>query len=175
MKNSKKIIGLVLVGALILVMALFYFKNNSIIQNQDKIDIQVNNSEKQDDSSITQKSNNIIRSIKINNQIFLVELAQSEKERAKGLGGHRKLNHNEGMLFIFPEATHHNFWMKDMQFDIDILWILNDEIVYIEKNVAYKTPEKIYQPKVQSDKVLELLAGITEKDNIQVGDKILFE
>lgn len=117
---------------------------------------------------------NNINEIKINDVKFSFEIANDELERKKGLGGRGGLCDECGMLFIFDKAGQYGFWMKDMKFDIDILWIRDGKIVYIEKNVFYKTPEVIYKPDVESDMVLELNSGKVDEFGIRVEDKINF-
>ena len=42
------------------------------------------------------------------------------------------------MLFRFSQAEKYSFWMKDMRFPLDIIWIKNREVVHIEKNISEK-------------------------------------
>ncbi len=109
--------------------------------------------------------------IQINKQKFFVELALAEDEQAQGLGQRKDIKENEGMLFVFPEKKEHSFWMKDMQFDLDIIWIEEGKIVYIAKNVSQGSPETI-NPKINSDKVLEIKSGLSSKYNFQIGDSV---
>ena len=61
--------------------------------------------------------------VTIGNTIFSVEVASTTIEQARGLSGRAGLKNNEGMLFLFNSAGVQNFWMKDMNFPIDIIWI----------------------------------------------------
>src|SRR3989344_9082121 len=54
---------------------------------------------------------------------LLVEVADSEVERAQGLSGRKVLAEQTGILFVFPTAEQHAFWMKDMNFALDIIWL----------------------------------------------------
>ena len=83
-------------------------------------------------------------------QIF-VEIADSDLTREIGLSGRQKLKEyfidnkliTEGMLFSFPTESKPVFWMKDMNFDLDIIWLdHNLKIVYIEKNVRTSSYNK---------------------------------
>ena len=66
---------------------------------------------------------------------FYVEVADTLNEREKGLSGKQSLEINKGMLFIFEKETLSGFWMKDMNFPIDIIWIdKNMRIIGIEKS-----------------------------------------
>src|SRR5438094_9545272 len=52
-----------------------------------------------------------------------VEVARTDAEREKGLGGHAPLGQYDGMLFIFDQPAPYAFWMKGMTFPLDMLWI----------------------------------------------------
>lgn len=111
--------------------------------------------------------------ITINNHKFKIETVVSEEAREKGLSGRTELCDNCGMLFLFNTLGNHSFWMKDMNFDIDILWIANNEVVQIDKNVsASRGSEEIKTSKFPVDKVLEINAGKSDTLGIKVGDKI---
>ena len=114
--------------------------------------------------------------LKIKEQNIKVELAETEQERIKGLSGRENLCDNCGILFIFNKEDFHSFWMKEMKFPIDIIWINNDKIVQITKNADLTQAKNIptYTPKQKANKVLEVNAGFCEKHNIKVGDKVLF-
>ena len=110
--------------------------------------------------------------------IINVELAQTEVEREQGLSGHKPLEENEGMLFIFERPGFHGFWMKDMLFAIDIIWLApseiegNAKIVHIERNLSPDTYPKIFGPNNQALYVLEVNAGFAEKNNWVEGDEV---
>lgn len=117
---------------------------------------------------------------RINFKEFLVEVANDLKSRTKGLSLREKMDENQGMLFVFEKPGFHSFWMKDMKFDLDIIWIFYDTIVYIEKNVKAPSLEgdtelKIYTPKERANLVLEVNSGISSKYNFKIGDKIKIE
>lgn len=111
------------------------------------------------------------KTVQINGQKFFVELALTEKEQTQGLGRRKDMKENEGMLFVFLEKKEHSFWMKDMQFDLDIIWIEEGKIVYIAKNVSHNLSETI-NPKINSDKALEIKGGLSSKYNFQIGDSV---
>lgn len=104
---------------------------------------------------------------------FLVEIADTPQERARGLSGRESLAENEGMLFVFDEPEKYVFVMAGMQFPIDIIWINGNEVVGFEKNVQ-PAPSKSSgsYPSPVVDKVLEVSAGTVDRLNIQSGDTI---
>lgn len=112
-----------------------------------------------------------------NDQKVILDIADSPKEREMGLSGRNSLSDNRGMLFLFDEPVVPSFWMKGMKFSIDIIFINNDKIVTIYKNVpAPKTtteiPSTYYQPTDPINKVIELKAGMADKFGLKVGDSI---
>lgn len=109
--------------------------------------------------------------VSVNGKIFITELALTPKEQEKGLGERKDLCERCAMLFYFKTKDIYLFWMKDMNFDLDIIWILDNEIAYIEKNVSHQSLEKI-DPKIKADKVFEINAGLSEKFNFKIGDRI---
>lgn len=118
---------------------------------------------------------NSILNIKIKEKILKVEVADTPFLQEKGLSGRENLNENEGMLFVFNFLDKHGFWMKDMNFPIDIIWLDEEmKIVWIEKNVAPLSYPKIFSPKSDAKYVLEVVSGFSQKSNLQTGDLIEF-
>jgi hypothetical protein len=120
------------------------------------------------------KFENPMTQIKINNQVFKVDIVNSQKDIEKGLCGRKSLDENFGMLFEFPDTDFRTFWMKDMNFDLDILFIENNTIKEIK---TLQKPTSAYIPfhrsKEKANSVLEINAGLCEKFRIKVGDKIV--
>lgn len=113
--------------------------------------------------------------IKIGNAILSVEIADTPFERTNGLSFREKIGENEGMIFIFEDSQYRKFWMKNMKFSVDIIWIdENLKVVGIQENV----PPESYPDTFESPKpvkyVIEVNAGWTKKNKIKTGDKILF-
>lgn len=103
------------------------------------------------------------------------EIADTPEKRQLGLMYREKLNEKSGMLFVFPEENYHAFWMKNMKFPIDIIWIDgNYRIVHIEKD-AQPCIElcKSYFPKEKAKYVLEVSANFTEREGIRVNSTTL--
>lgn len=116
-----------------------------------------------------------ISRVKIGDEIINVRLAATEAERNRGLSDTPGLSDNEGMLFIFEKPDFYGFWMKDMLFSIDIVWVSEDlEAVHIEKALSPETFPKIFQPKERALYALEVKSGLTEKLGLELGDKLEF-
>jgi uncharacterized membrane protein (UPF0127 family) len=79
------------------------------------------------------------------------------------------------MLFVFDRPDTYSFWMKDMNFPIDIIWLSSDmKVVYTKKNARPELYPEIYIPKEKAKYVLEVVAGFSDKNNLQEGDSVLF-
>lgn len=105
-----------------------------------------------------------------------IEIVDTAEKRSQGLMFRDKLGEKEGMFFIFPERGRHNFWMKNMKFSLDIIWINQDKVIVdIRKNVppcANDCPS--YTPQVNAKYILEVNAGFADKNKIGVGDAVRF-
>lgn len=113
--------------------------------------------------------------IYINGRQLTVEIADEPHEQSRGLSGRKFLEENDGMLFIFPQPDKHSFWMKDMKFPLDIIWI--DEkltIVDMAKNLSPETFPATFSPSSPVKYVIEINAGWSDKNNITIGDKVSF-
>ena len=108
------------------------------------------------------------------NITFNVEVAKTIEERRIGLMYRKKLLNNEGMLFIFPREKIIQLWMKNTYIPLDVVFISeNKVIVDIKKNME-KLSETIVKSKVKSRYALEFNAGLINKLDIEIGDKVLF-
>lgn len=117
-----------------------------------------------------------IKTIQINNTKINIEVVDSGPKREKGLSGREKLQENQGMLFIFQDIGYHSFWMKEMNFSLDFIWIRNNKIVEITENVKpedYQPPKTLIS-KTEVDSVLEVNSGFCKKNNIKIGDELVY-
>ena len=114
--------------------------------------------------------------ITINDHAFFVETVSDPQAQQIGLTKYNSIKEDQGMLFIFEQPGDYGFWMKNMQFPIDILFINNDTIVTIVSNAEPAAADAenptIYHADAPIDKVLEITAGLAEKYELKRGDKI---
>lgn len=103
------------------------------------------------------------------------EVADTPARKQRGLSGRAALPEGRGMLFLYGEPGLHGFWMPDMRFDIDILWIRGGRIVHVESRVSKDEPARVYRPREPADLVLELPAGTAERRGFRVGDAVEVE
>lgn len=89
-----------------------------------------------------------------------VEIADTPAAITQGLSGREKLPDDQGMLFMFERPGIYSFWMKDMHFPIDIVWIDADwRVVDISSQVDPATFPERFAPKESVQYVLEVNAG----------------
>jgi uncharacterized membrane protein (UPF0127 family) len=111
----------------------------------------------------------------VGGKTYTVEVVETKYLLEKGLSGHKPLLASEGMFFVFQTPQKYGFWMKDMTFPIDIIWLdQNFKISHIENNVKPETYPKVFYPETDSKYVLELQAGQSEISNFKIGDFVQF-
>lgn len=117
-------------------------------------------------------------SISIGETTVVVELADTPQKRERGLSGRNSLAPNTGMLFTFPKAEKQTFWMKDMRFALDFIWIHDHQVVGINENVLPPSQTNsrpvIVPSNVPIDMVLEVPAGFVGEHGIKNGDRVEF-
>lgn len=112
-----------------------------------------------------------------NRQSVTAELAATDEERQLGLMHRQEILADQGMLFIFKEEGTYSFWMKNMKFSLDILWLdRGKRIVHIERNVppCEREPCPSYPPRLPAMYVLELKAGSVDEHQLKLFDRIDF-
>ena len=108
--------------------------------------------------------------LKIGNGTFNVRVAETQTERARGLGGVRALATGEGMLFEFPTNAPHAIWMKNMLIPIDIVWLSDAlSVIDLKENVSPDSFPQIFTPKSPARFVVELGAGSAKAFHINEG------
>ncbi len=109
---------------------------------------------------------------------FVLDLAKTPEQYRQGLSNRASLEQNQGMLFIYSEKQNLAFWMKEMNFDIDLIWLIDGKIMaYIEnmpkpvENTALKDLPSYTSP-MPINQVLELPAGTIERLKLEVGQQL---
>lgn len=102
----------------------------------------------------------------------VAEVVDTPEERAIGLSGRLELPQGEGMFFVFPEADTHGFWMPDMHFAIDIIWLnANFEVVHIAEEATPASYPEVFTPSAPALYALEVPAGYASAHQIAIGSR----
>jgi hypothetical protein len=113
--------------------------------------------------------------IVIDGEDIHVAIADTPALQELGLGNRNGLPDGEGMLFVFTTDSEEAFWMKDMHFSIDMIWIsVQGNIVYLAQDISPDTYPENFVPTSPARYVLELPAGYAQAHGFKVGDAALF-
>ncbi len=118
-----------------------------------------------------------VATVRMGGQEFSARVASSGAQREKGLSGTDSLGKNEAMVFKFDSARQYVFWMKDMNYALDIIWVQNGKII----DIAPRVPPGIglqdvdlpkYAPRLPASRVVEVVAGTADRLGIKIGDAV---
>lgn len=127
------------------------------------------------ESSTSKLLNEQKKTGRIGSAYFNFEIADSPAERVRGLSGREKLADTEAMIFIFDKSAKECFHMKDMKFNIDILWFdESQKLVDIKRDAMPSTsanPEQ-FCPAKAARYVVEVTAGVADKNQLKLGDRL---
>lgn len=105
-----------------------------------------------------------------------VEIVDTPATRTRGLSGRAILAENTGMLFIFDRADYHSFWMKEMNFPIDIIWLDDNwRIVDLTENISPNDFPTTYRPRAPARYVLEVNTGFIATHQIITGSQAILK
>lgn len=116
-------------------------------------------------------------------KIFSTDIADTPYLSEKGLSGRSSIADDYAMLFVFQKPDNYKFWMKDMNFPIDIIWLSADpsnssgqakKIIYIEKNLLPSTYPQSFGPSEPSQYVVEVASGTADRLGLSLGQTVYF-
>jgi len=124
--------------------------------------------------------------VTIGKAIVQVEIASTPAQRAQGLSGRATIcgaplrqgcgEAQKGMLFVFQKPTRDGFWMKDMHFALDIIWVDSGGVITsIAHDLSPETYPQSFRPRTPALMVLEVVAGFARAHNIAIGDKVVVQ
>jgi uncharacterized membrane protein (UPF0127 family) len=115
------------------------------------------------------------RTLQVNGTGYQLEVAHSEASRYKGLGGRGQLAAHSGMVFVYDAPVRQCFWMKDMRFAIDIVWVDSSKrVVQVANNVQPDSYPQTYCAPSPAAYVLEVPAGTASTQAIANGQQLSF-
>ena len=172
-EKEKKQSVLYLIAIIVLVAALIYMsKGNEILTS-----LGIRGSEFRPNVTNTLEGNYstplTVKRADGSSKTFEVEVADTPSKTAKGLMNRTKMKSNEGMVFIFVMENEVTFWMKDTLIPLDMIFLdSNKKITKIFKNTKINQTSETYTGVAKY--VIEVNAGITDSENINLGDQITF-
>lgn len=112
------------------------------------------------------------RKITIDDVPLTVEIADDDEKTARGLMFRDRLPDDRGMLFIFEKEHKYQFWMMNMKFNLDMIWLdANGKIVYAVEDAEPCIDEAhtslcTYSPDAPAKYVLEVNSGFVKEHGI---------
>lgn len=115
----------------------------------------------------------------VKNHTFTVDVAKTSKDKEIGLSSKKTISSDYGMYFPFDKPDYYAFWMKNMNFPIDIIFLRDNKIVTIFSNVPAPASATdnlpLYQPEEPANAVLEIQSGLSKKYGLVKGDSVTFK
>ena len=120
--------------------------------------------------------------VHIGDTVYVVDLAVTPAERTQGLSGRLSMDADRGMLFVYEEDGARTFWMPDMHFPLDMVWIRADctvaGVTADVPNPPLDTPRdqlELYPSSGMVRFILELNAGQAAMQGIEPGGAVKFD
>jgi hypothetical protein len=107
------------------------------------------------------------KTINVGPMTYQAEIVSTQSDLEVGLAKYNKLEENQAMYFDLKTKAIQTFWMKDMKFDIDIIWIDDDLVVGVSQGY-FKDPYALIQSPAPANFVLE----VNPNSGIKPGDKV---
>lgn len=110
-------------------------------------------------------------------KVIKVSIADTEQKRELGLSFFTDLPPDQGMMFLFNTPGRNRFWMKGMNFPIDIIWLKKESetsyrVIYRKQNLSPATYPESFSPADDTDAVLETAALVSSSAGIVEGSLI---
>jgi len=118
--------------------------------------------------------NKDIKMIKVGSVRVLVDVVDTPEKREKGLGEREEMSMEQGMLFVHKTPGRYGYTMNGMMFNLDFIFIRDDTVVDIAKNVSTKYKGTI-EGGTDYNYVLEMNADWTRLSKVQIGTKVEIE
>jgi uncharacterized membrane protein (UPF0127 family) len=103
-------------------------------------------------------------------------VADTPRERYRGLSDAERLRNGIGMLFVFEQEAERTFVMRDMDFPLDIIFIGADnritQIYHAPVPPPNTTEQELTPYRGRAKWVLEVPRGYAERYNISTGDVV---
>jgi uncharacterized protein len=103
---------------------------------------------------------------------FKIWIADNQARDMQGLMFVKHIDDHEGMLFVYPDDRVITMWMKNTFIPLDMVFISADgHVAHIEQNTLPQSLDIVSAPQMVRA-VLEINAGVVERLQIKVGDRV---
>ncbi len=177
--NTKVVLVLVVCGVAVTLGSYFVFKNpqwsgsdtNSEVATTSQTIMNAINGAQPNEAAVIAKWYAPLTPFTMGGISLLASIADTNEERAQGLSDTPYIPAGIAKLFIFDSAQPWSFWMKDMNYPIDIFWVDAEgwvvHVVELASPASY--PETSFVPPVPALYVIETKAGFAQENKISVG------
>lgn len=115
------------------------------------------------------------RTLRVGNASYVLEQAVTANQQRQGLSGRSSMDRKRGMLFVFQREDQQCFWMKDMHFPLDMIWLnANRRVVFLAEEVSPDTYPRTFCSGDPAAYVIELRAGEVQRAGIHKGQVLNF-
>lgn len=121
------------------------------------------------------KRDSVIKKIQVGGNELSVAIADTDALKQRGLSNRESLAPEAGMLFVYSNQDIRYFWMKDMKFSLDVIWIAGDKVIGVQENIPFQSKDGQvvrFQSNAPADMVLEVSAGWIKSHKTRVGDRV---
>jgi len=115
------------------------------------------------------------KKIRIGDHELKVEIADNLILHTRGLSNRDNLDENTGMLFIYGGNKIRHFWMKEVRFSLDVLWIADGVVVGMQENIPLESKDghiMRFESNIPVNWVIEVNAGFVAKNGLKIGDTV---
>ncbi len=107
--------------------------------------------------------------LRLGQNVLTVEVADTPNAQSRGLSGRAGLANDAGMLFTYAASTTPRFWMPQMRFALDLIWIADGRVVGVTPGVTPDTYPDTFSPPQPVTQVLEVNAGWAASHGVAAG------
>ncbi len=117
-----------------------------------------------------------LRTFQLAQKELRLEIVNTQESLTQGLSGRDEIG-ADGMLFVFPQSRYYGIWMKQMKFDLDLIWFNQEgKVISLHKSIQALDSETeelpVYRPSKPAAMVLEAPAGFVESNQVRTGQQL---
>ncbi len=110
------------------------------------------------------------------NKNFYVSVTQNEEQRNLGLSNTKSLDIDTVKLFIFDKPDYYGFWMKDMLYPIDIVFLDSEmQVISYIDDVDPTSYPKTFYPESPALYVMEMNSGERKSSGLDKNTKVYYK